>query len=567
MSIKITNYLLERKSPMFPNPSRSTSKSLLSFSSSSSSSSNVRANASPLIAGNGQSVFSVPLISAPVIPTPVPTLSPVIATIGRERNYSPFYRNLEVEFEVARNRNNQPVERRDTYDSDDEGSENTSGEIGFSRIAKGQTVISTEMSMTSTYYGKKIKFKGNQLIFWARDMMEKILKSPERKEKIAEAVRAGKAIIKTPRDWLRYEGMFERMMGMAAKESEPFFGILNIILNESTSTTIEFKTKENSPVTYAHIHDQVLINFLWVNLGLKKYYYPTHYGMSYPDIVKAIECYKVCSVDIDDAIIAKRQLEIFKGDVIGEITPFDRFLAFFNAVLFGSETSRNSTSFVTGVIIVELISKGQLTYKEAFETVLDNNYAAYPMASPSAGKGNIVGYRALLQLSQEEADTNELSSFIGMKSSRETPNWAQIQLKEAILLKYWSKNFSHEPTWNWIPASEDIKANGHAVEFARRFNQNIVTLLEYYYLPHEARLLVYSKDALDHMPFIFSTPSSSMSKWKDPKEPKSTVTSFDALKWDITTDQAFLRQEKDRQEAFYDIQADIYRDFGDDPPY
>lgn len=177
-----------------------------------------------------------------------------------------------------------------------------------------------------------------------------------------------------------------------------------------------------------------------------------------------------------DAEVAKRQVEIFKCAAEGEITPFDRFLAFFNGVLFGSETSRNSTSFVTGLIVLELISKGKLTYIEAFQTTDDEaNFAAYPMASPFAGSGNILAYKAFVNLSEEEAATNGpiSSSSIGMKSSRKTPQWAQIQLKEAILLTYFAK--------------ENVQVRD-AVEFINQFSKNLTGLLGSYFMCDEEKL-------------------------------------------------------------------------------
>lgn len=476
------------------------------------------------------------------------------------RQQSSLYKKLEVAFKKARNRNlkarngnKQAIKIRTTYDSDNEDLDAAQKIETFPRMAKAREAVSSaDMTIAITYFGKEIRFKGNQLIIWTQKMMEKALPTPDREHKIAEACRTSKANVKKPEDWLSYEGMFESWGKMAAKKSDPFFGILNVFFNEDTCTEIKFQKKNNNPeaLTYCYLCDTVAVNY--IQTALKKE--TPNLGMSYPAIVKVIK-YNILTCKVNDATIAKRQLEIFKGSVEGEITPFDRFLAFFNAVLFGSEASRNSTSFVTGIIILELISKEQLTYVEAFETEEDKRkFAAYPMASPNAGKGNTVGYKKLIELSNDEAKRRELSSLIGMQSSRKTPQWAQIQLKEAILLKYWSKKFGSEPVW--LNASEDIRQNGHAIEFARRFNESIVTLLRSYFLPDQRKLYVYSKDELDHL-FPGFSPSDPTNKWKHPEDQMSTETTFDALELEISAFQP-LKLEKIRQDAYWNVVYDIY---------
>lgn len=76
------------------------------------------------------------------------------------------------------------------------------------------------MSITSTYLNKEIRIKGNQLIFWTKDLMKEVLKTPHREEKIAQAIDTKKAVVKKPEDWLSYEGMFESMQGYSCCRSD-----------------------------------------------------------------------------------------------------------------------------------------------------------------------------------------------------------------------------------------------------------------------------------------------------------------------------------------------------------
>jgi hypothetical protein len=433
-------------------------------------------------------------------------------------------------------------------------------------------VHSEDMTVASTYHGKVIRFKGNQLILWARKMMSEVIKTPEREARIAEAIRAHTAAIRSPDDWLNYEGMLDAFQNMAAQPSEPFYGVLTVCLNPSVVTTIAFRNKinkkqnaarkwveEESDLLYSHLHDPRLIEFLAKEFGMPEYRHASNQGLSYPGIVAIIEKFKVylrCS----DAQLAQRQLEIFKGTASGKIGPVDLFLGYFNAVLFGSEASRNSLSFVTGLLILEVIANGELTYKEAFNSPAFDlikkgeavPYAVYPMASPFTGPGNFRVYKKLMAVSAEEEKAGELSSDLGMADSRKYPQFAQIQLKEALLLKYFANNIDHKPGWLSAGAAA---TTGHAAEFARQFNQGIVLILNRYF-PSVPRLLVYSKDELHALGWF--KPSEKV--WVDPVDPGSTITDFSALEWRLTTARP-LRLEKDIDDTMDSIRAELEADF------
>lgn len=425
---------------------------------------------------------------------------------------------------------------------------------------------SSSMTIESTYHGKIIRFKGNQLIVWARSIMEQIVITPERDRKINNAVATRQATIHSPNDWLDYEGMFDAFLNMPAKSSKPFYGILTIALSPHENTTVSFRNKvekrqqpsgkwemKETSYLYAHVHDQILISFLVNTLGLYKYRYPDNYGMSYPNFIEVIKIVKT-KFQQTDAEMAQRQLKVLQC-AVESVVDFDRFLAYFNAVLFGSEASRNSLSFFTGILILNLIAEGKLTYEQsfqspAFQSIEKNEsvpYAVYPMASPYTGPKNMVAYNELVRLTKQEEKDRELSSCIGMKTSRERLQWSQIQLKEAILLKFWADDIDHQ--LKWLNATS-AASNGHAVEFARQFNQRVVNLLNVHF-PRVKRLFVYSQDEL-HALGSFK-PSEKI--WEEPDHLKSTITDFDALKWYLVSAEP-LQLEKDMTVAMDDIKIE-----------
>lgn len=404
------------------------------------------------------------------------------------------------------------------------------------------SVMSTNMTIQRTYHGKDIRLKGNQLILFAREIMSKAIETPNREKKIVQALNERVVIVKSPNDWLDYEGMFDNFFNMPAKKSKHFEGILIVNLNEETQTTVEFKIKMGTPALYAQLHDEKVIGYL-KRLGFEKYTDPNNYGLSYYDIVTIIEQVKKVS-RLKDAEIAQRQLKILKCLADGEMTPFDLFLAFFNAVLFGSEASRNSLSFLTGILVLDFITKEKLTYDDAFRQSASNKivekYAVYPMASSYAGSKNIVAYNKLLELSEKEKQEKELSSRIGMQASRMRPQWLQIQLKEALLLNYWMK---------------DMGQNFNAVDFARRFCELTVSLLREYFnrIP---RLLAYSREEMDEMENRLGW-ISHREIWEKPESKDSTVTAFNAFEWTVSPFEP-LKMEKILEVALDDLKNEIY---------
>ncbi len=326
-------------------------------------------------------------------------------------------------------------------------------------IRTGQGISSDLMTIPSISGDQPIPIKGNQLIFWSRKLVDHLsahaLDPSQCPLAVKGAVDAKTAAIKSPSDWLRYEGMFDSFARRPARITPTFRGVVSIFLKDDVKTTVEFKNKvsrkqvngqwvsQPTDILYAHIHDPGLIQFLRDDLGQAKYRFPDNYGLSYPEIVRIVELVKT-KFTKTDAELAQRQLLVLHGG-LEQVNVTDPFWAFLNAVLFGAEASRNSLSFATGVMTLDLISRGRMTYDQAFkspdyndmESAKEVNLAVYPMTSPYTGSGNFLGYLALMEATAKENETEALKSEIGMKLQREYPQWAQIPLKEALLIRYW----------------------------------------------------------------------------------------------------------------------------------
>jgi|GEM_PF-5580560 len=352
----------------------------------------------------------------------------------------------------------------DPYSSDSEG---TSSKVNLKKansipvIQKNQTVSAALMTIPSVHSKEKIPIKGNQIIFWARKIFDHVSDASidinTRVKAVKAAVQSKKASIQTPLDWIRLEGIFDTFAKRPARVYDPFVGILTISLNSKTETSVDFrykvsrkKVKENwvsetTTMLYAHLHDKKLIEFLVKKLGFAKFKYSDNHGLSYPDIVNILHDIQA-KYKCTDAQLATRQLAVLKG-TLEKPTDVDRFLAFFNAVLFGSEASRNNLSYVTGLMTLDLISKGKLSYEQAFKSPdyqdmqsdsdKEINFAVYPMTSPYTGANNFLGYLTLIEATYAEEMSGQIKSETGMKLEREFPQWAQIPLKEALLIHFW----------------------------------------------------------------------------------------------------------------------------------
>ena len=334
----------------------------------------------------------------------------------------------------------------------------TSGRMPFA-------VDAALMTLPARRKGKRIPIKGNQLLLWSREVLSAAVSyaiTSDDYEKHNQRALAERTIkITSPRSWLLCEGLFTVFRGLARDCDQPFRGSVVIQLtrpaNGGLTTTVEFRNKwkavKNSVskkwkridtnILYAHLNDPIVIKHLTNTFGLPKYRYADNCGLSYPDIVDIVGRFAQAN-NLTDAEIADKQLCVFQHKC-NTADPLSRFLAFFNAVLFGSESSRNSLSFMTGIITLVHIQGGRLTYSNAFKTppyeeqadLESMSLAKYPMASPFAGSGNFKGLLELLGATAIEQSKGGLSSQLGMTIKRKYPLWGQIANKEAILIKDW----------------------------------------------------------------------------------------------------------------------------------
>lgn len=362
---------------------------------------------------------------------------------------------------------------------------------------------------------RRFPVKGNQLVLWCFQAvsvaLDRLIPEADRREKIAQAIAAKRVTISRASDWLLYEGMFDAFRtNLSWSSLGTFFGTAVIDIGFDRKTEVEFKFKTNRklelgrwvsvPTTllYAHVKDPILINYLSKRLGFKKYQYENSRGLSYKDLIDVIEKIKRHSV-VTDKNLATRQLELLNGSLQTKRSD-DYFLAYFNAILFGSEPSRIRSSFVTGLMVLELISDGKLSYKDAFlppDRGSADKLAVYPMASTFTGPGNFKGYETLLVQTYQERSAQfdnpeftengqvKVSSEIGMRFQREYSTWAQIPLKEAVLIKYWLQSYL-------LPPPSRKRDHHHPYEIqhtlqniiSMRLEQgfNVLWLARYYYI-------------------------------------------------------------------------------------
>lgn len=138
-----------------------------------------------------------------------------------------------------------------------------------------------------------------------------------------------------------------------------------------------------------------------------------------------------------------------QGKDVAEIKDncFKQWLDFLNAMMFGVESSRVNNTYLTGLMTLELIKDGHLTYQKAFHQ--DEYGGQFPMASNQTGPKNFTARRRLLEHQEHE-------NSAGMAIDRALPQWCAITLKEAIITKNWLKTqkvLSREQT-----KTENIKA-------------------------------------------------------------------------------------------------------------
>ncbi|MFN8771220.1 MAG: hypothetical protein ACK5Z5_00985 [Neisseriaceae bacterium] len=105
------------------------------------------------------------------------------------------------------------------------------------------------------------------------------------------------------------------------------------------------------------------------------------------------------------------------------------WIDYLNTLIFKVEASRINTTAITGIMMLQLIEYGHLTYEEAF---YDNgNFLGQFPGASIATKHNFKARAQLLTY----------KGFLGMKTDRQHPKWLMCTLKESIMMMNWLKIF------------------------------------------------------------------------------------------------------------------------------
>ncbi len=302
----------------------------------------------------------------------------------------------------------------DVGDSDEDPSDKES--IGNARV---QNAIKATYT---TLYSQKKRIKGDELIAlcqqWAQSAIHKAIQD---NGAITKTKTHHYHIHKTD-DWLRSAGHMVVQPSKDMVSNTLFFDTLWVGRSKVLLTLKKQGTTER-----LHFPADLLQKITNANTP------PTHTDLSCKEIADITQT-RITTRKTTDKQYAEWQLARLKGDIGPDKTVDRQWLDCVNTWLFGVEASRNNATFVTGVMTLELIAEGALTYKKAFA---ENQYGGrFPMATLQSGTGNMSARRKLI----EHAENGKAA---GMKTDRMNPQWLAISLKEAVLIKHWLQHFQH----------------------------------------------------------------------------------------------------------------------------
>lgn len=298
-------------------------------------------------------------------------------------------------------------------DSDEDPSDKES--IGKARV---KTLIK---ATHTTLYSQKKRIKGDEIIAlcqkWAQSAITKAIT-----DNGAIAKTKGHYRIHSTDDWLRSAGHLVANPSKDMITNTPFFDTLCVGRRKVLLTLKKQGTTERLYFPAALLQTITKATTL-----------PTHTDLSCKEIADITET-RITELKTTDKQYAEWQLARLKGEAGPDKTVDRQWLDCVNTWLFGVEASRNNATFVTGVMTLELIAAGELTYKHAFA---ENQYGGrFPMATLQSGTGNMAARRKLI----EHAENGKAA---GMKTDRMNPQWLAISLKEAVLIKKWLIHFKH----------------------------------------------------------------------------------------------------------------------------
>lgn len=248
--------------------------------------------------------------------------------------------------------------------------------------------------------------------------------------------------INEPIDWFMSLGGWKGMMPQE-EVSDYFFNTFTPMKRGTKFSGVHiFDKKILFPIHDGRIHigkhftiAQIDITRAWEKVGSKFIEIPQgKTDLSYSQILRAIETIKI-KFGFNDSKIADIQLSAlscerdfppeFKQDTHLEVLIFLNYL---NGLMFGVEASGLNAALTTGLMTLELILKGHLTYEQAFKVNSDGGF--YPYACFGNNQGT---YSKREQVLTENPNSDAPS----MKSYRNGKKFSPVANKEAILIKEW----------------------------------------------------------------------------------------------------------------------------------
>ncbi len=244
---------------------------------------------------------------------------------------------------------------------------------------KGSTLIELVHDIVKRMYGEAIDLA----CLYEKDIDGAILSPPSEK--------GGIILIKEPKDWLMSMGGWKGMM--PKKEVEKYFFSRTTSKDRFCAAQI-YDTPIIFPIKDHRLH--IPEGFSIRGLDLTSAWEKTDSGylriptgktdLSYPQITTAINHIKK-SFALTDRSLAQLQLSAFSRaseppDISKNTTSEERahigcFFDYLNGLMFGIEPSGLNAAFAIGLMTLDLIAKGRLSYETAFKANQDGGFYPY----------------------------------------------------------------------------------------------------------------------------------------------------------------------------------------------
>lgn len=270
-----------------------------------------------------------------------------------------------------------------------------------------------------TILGTDGRIKGDQLISLTHRLIQATISTVQGASSF-EPKKEGSHRIKKGSHWLKATGHWVQFQADSEIKKEFQFDKASVGLSK-LEVRMEYLPTRTERI---HLSDEKFLRKLWGDVPSKTDY-------SCKEIFTITDSLRGFAI-LDDKALATIQLDRLKGiDTNSQTdTRIGPWIDYVNVWLFGVEASRINTTFVTGVMVLELIQAGKMSYKEALS---DNPEfgGQLPPATLKSGSNNFKARRRLL----EHAEVKP----IGLSEDRQNPQWLAITLKEALVIKNWLK--------------------------------------------------------------------------------------------------------------------------------